>query len=105
MDAKNLAIGVLSVTATVLLVGNLVVVSLPAPAVAVGQIDRGGDYIMVTSQFNTSTELVFIVDGAAGRMAAYAYDFSRRIIQVWDAVELNRFMGPPAGQAPIPPRR
>ncbi|MFO0973720.1 MAG: hypothetical protein U1A27_09820 [Phycisphaerae bacterium] len=90
IDRQTFAIGVLSITAAVLLVGILVVASLPAPALAVGQTDRGGDYLMVTSQFNTGTELVFVVDGAVGRMIAYAYNLNTHGLQLWDQLEFSR---------------
>ncbi len=103
IDRHGLAIGVLSITATILLVGIAIVAALPKPALAVGQNDRGGDYIMVTSQFNTGTELLFVVDGATGRMAAYLYDFNFKQIRPWDAVDFATIMGPPGGGG-APPR-
>lgn len=98
LDRKTFAIGVLSITAVMLIVGICVVVSLPEPAIAIGQTDRGGDYLMVTSQFNTGTELVFLVDGAVGRMIAYAYNINSRTLQIWDQVEFQRFMRNPQAQ-------
>jgi hypothetical protein len=95
MNRETFAIGVLSITATILLVGVLVVVSLPAPAVALGELDRGGDYVMVTSQFMNNWEVVFITDGAVGRMGAYFYNLNTQTILLWDAVELGRFMRRP----------
>ena len=91
-NRDTFAIGVLSVTATILLVGVLVVVSLPAPAMALGELDRGGDYVMLTSQFLANWELVFITDGAVGRMGAYFYNLNNQTILLWDSVELARFM-------------
>lgn len=92
MDKQTFSIGVLSLTAVVLLVGIAVVASLPQPAAAIGQMDRGGDYIMVTSQFNTGTELIFVVDGATGRMTAYAYNINTKQIQPWDWIEFSQYM-------------
>ena len=92
MNRDSLAIGVLSITATIMLVGILVVVSLPTPAMGLGQLDRGGDYLMLTYQFLANWELVMITDGAVGRMSAYFYNLNNQTILLWDSVELARFM-------------
>ncbi len=99
MDRNTYAIGILSVTAVVLLVGIAVVGSMPRPALATGQMDRGGDYIMVTNQFNTGTELVFVIDAAMNRMAAYGYDINQKVIRPWDSFDFARIpgMGRPPG--------
>ena len=70
----------------------LVIVSLPTPAMGLGQLDRGGDYVMLTYQFLANWELVMITDGAVGRMAAYFYNLNNQTILLWDSVELARFM-------------
>ncbi len=66
-ETQNLAIGVLSITAVILLVGVLVVSAVNDRAMAIGQTDRGGDYILVTSQFNSNTEFVIVTDAATQR--------------------------------------
>src|SRR5215470_13190734 len=98
MCRETFVIGVLSITAMILFVGILVVVSMPTPASALGETDRGGDYVMVTSQFMANWELIFITDGAVGRMAAYFYDLNTQTIRLWDMVELARFMRPSGGR-------
>jgi len=98
MNKQTLAIGVLSITATVLLVGILVVLSIPRPAQALGELDRGGDYIMVTSQFMSNWEVVFITDAAVGRMGAYFYNLNTKTVQLVDMVEFARFMRPPGAK-------
>lgn len=93
-DRQNLTLGVLVITATVLLVGLLI--SGPAgtqPAYAIGQLDRGGDYIMVTGQFTDSTEMVYIVDAAAQRMHVYSFDSTTRNFVLWDALDLRSLFG------------
>lgn len=93
-DSKNLAIAVLSVTATILLVG--VVLSgmwSPAPALANSQLDRGGDYIMLTGQFTQNSELVYVTDAAVQRMNIYSYESSRRQIILWDTIDLRGIFG------------
>lgn len=97
-DNKNFIIGVLSITAVILFVGMIVVTSVgPNPAMAFGQIDRGGDYILVTGQFTENTELVYVVDAAAKRMNAYSYETTTRDFVLWDTVDLSR-IGAPAGR-------
>jgi len=104
-DNKNLAIGVLSITATILFAAFLIVTVLPTPQVqAIGQTDRGGDYIVVTGQFTDSSELVYVTDAAANRLHAYGFDWSRRQFILWDNHDLNRVFGKGGGGAP-PNRR
>lgn len=82
LDGQTFAIGVLSVTSCVLLVGFLLVTMMPRPASAIGMLDRGGDYIMLTQQFSNSTEGVVIVDAAAKRMNVYVLDLSSKQIKL-----------------------
>ncbi|MBK8267917.1 MAG: hypothetical protein IPK83_06270 [Planctomycetes bacterium] len=90
-DNRNFLIGVLSITATILFVGLLVVTSVgPTPAMAIGQLDRGGDYIMVTGQFTENSELVYVVDAAAKRMIGYSYETTTRDFVLWNATDLAR---------------
>jgi len=89
-DHRNLAIGVLSVTGMILLVAVIfATVGGQNPARAIGQIDRGGDYIMVTGQFTDNTELVYITDAAAQRMNVYSFELSNRQFVLWDALNLK----------------
>lgn len=93
MNDRNLTIGILSITATILLAAVLVVTSLPQPAQAIGMIDRGGDYIIVTGQFTQNSEVVYITDGAARRMIMYSYETTTRTLTLWDAIDLGRAFG------------
>ncbi len=97
----NLTIGVLSITAVVLLVGVLLAPGWQAPAYAIGQLDRGGDYIMLTGQFSKSSEMVYLIDAAAQQLNAYSYDWNRGILVIWDSHDLKRAFGQrraPAGR-------
>ncbi len=59
-DNQNLTIGVLSITAVVLLVGVLVTLAGGQnEALAIGQTARGGDYVVATGQFTQNSELVY----------------------------------------------
>lgn len=75
LDARTFAIGVLSVTACILFVGLLVVTLIaPQRAMGIGQLDRGGDYIMLTQQVANNYETVIVIDAAAKRLNVYGLD-------------------------------
>jgi hypothetical protein len=94
LDGKTFAIGVLSVTACVLLVGIVLTVVAPTPAYAIGQNDRGGDYVMLTQYISNTQEGVVIVDAAAKRMNMYILDHNRRkIVALQVGVPLDRLPG------------
>ena len=77
-ERHGLSIGILSVTAVVLLVGIVVVSVVQKSAMAIGMSDRGGDYIVVTVQFTQSKEAIVVTDAAAERMAAYMFNETNR---------------------------
>ncbi|MCK6485598.1 MAG: hypothetical protein HUU22_01145 [Phycisphaerae bacterium] len=99
---STFAIGVLSITAMILLVGVLVVSAINDRALAIGMSDRGGDYIVVTMQFNSGTENIVITDAAAQRMNVYAYDLSTRRMDIWDWLDLKRL--PTRNEPAEPPK-
>lgn len=106
-DSEPLAIGVLSITAVILLVGILVVTTVNDRALAVGQTDRGGDYIVLGVQFNNGTETVAITDAAAQKVNIYGFDLSSKRIAIWTSQDLKRLQAAAAGQGAgnKPPRR
>ena len=93
LDRSSLAIGVLSVTAAGLLVGWLLLAFAPQSAQAIGQSDRGGDYVMLTQQISTSQEGVVVVDAASKRMLMYAFDFNNKNLVLLDGFDLGRLRG------------
>ncbi len=82
LDTQTFAIGVLSVTACVLLVAFLLVGEAPRPAWASGQGDRGGDYLLSTVQLSESVEAVAVIDAASKLMNVYSYDYNRKSIEL-----------------------
>ena len=93
-DHRNHMIGILTITATILFVG--VVLSTSGGrnnAMATGQIDRGGDYIMVAGQFTENQDLVYVTDAAAQRMNVYSYDSKTRQFTLWDSIDLKDVLG------------
>lgn len=93
-DRENLTIGVLSVTATVLFVGAVLVLATGQnQLMAAGDLDRGGDYVMVTGQYTLNNALVYITDAAANRLNVYSYDRVQRQLRLWDSHDLRRVFG------------
>ncbi len=79
MDNKNLTIGVLGITAVILLVGIIIVNSQPQPAVAAaGPGIQSGDYVLATVQFIHDEELLIVVDSVAQRLITYRFDTRSR---------------------------
>ncbi len=76
-DKKMFAIGILSLTAAVLLVGNYFA---PEHAVATTTI-KDRDFSMVTATVQTGGESLYVLDNRSGRVAVYAYDPSGRVIR------------------------
>ncbi len=94
IDAKTFAIGVLSVTAAVLLVGLILVTAFPAPALAIGQNDRSGDYVMLTQQISSSIEGVIVIDAASKRLNMYGLDLGNKQLRLMQAgFPLDRLPG------------
>jgi hypothetical protein len=97
---QDLAVGVLGVTAVLLLVGIIIVQTLSAPAAhAFAQTAQSGDYLVATGQFQESVEYIYVVDAAAQRMIAYRYDFNRKKLDAVDGVDLSK-LTPPAARTP-----
>ena len=82
IDSKTFAIGVLSVTAAILLVGFVLVTVFPRPALATGQNDRSGDYILLTQQISNSVEAVVVIDAASQRMCLYGLDLGAKQLKL-----------------------
>lgn len=98
LDAKTFAIGVLSITACVLLVGFVLLGVTPREAAAVGQGDRAGDYVMLTQQLSSSQEGILVVDQASRRLILYGFDYNNRSLEIVDGIELDRIR--PAQERP-----
>ncbi len=76
-DKKTLAIGVMSLTATLLLLGNYFA---PQPAVATTTI-KDRDFAMVTAVSQTGGDSVYVLDNRSGKLAVYAYDPTSRQVR------------------------
>ncbi len=89
MNQQNFTIGILTVTATILLVGILLMGTLtPREAQAFGQADRGGDYVMLTSQWRLSDEVLWILDGRSQVLGLYYFQPDRARLELVDTIQL-----------------
>jgi hypothetical protein len=88
-DSKNLAIGILSTTAVILLVGLILIESRPEPAFASGVGVEGGDYVMGVGRFDDRTEALYVIDAPTNRMVVYAYDFKSGQLLPMDRIDLG----------------
>ena len=89
LDNRSLTIGVLSITACILFVGLMFIMMQPKPVYGIGQIDRAGDYIMLTQQISNSQEMCVIIDAASRQMALYGYNAPNRQIQMLQNINLS----------------
>ena len=74
MDNKTFAIGILSLTAVVLLGANFL---LETPADA-GLTIKDRDYQVVTARIQAGGEALYILDNKTGLVAVFAYDANAR---------------------------
>ena len=98
VDNKTFAIGVLALSAVVLLVA---VVNKPQQAAA-SEVVKGRDYTAVTARVAQGDDGLYVLDGKTGLMAVFIYNPGQRRIEVKDVKPvMNAFRA--AGAAP-PPR-
>lgn len=100
-DSKNIAIGVLSTTAVILLTAVLVVQSRPGPAFADGMTILHGDYsVAVGGLTQDSEDLLYVVDGTQRRLNVYRYDQQRKQVNLAQSLSLDDMRKATTGQAP-----
>ncbi len=103
MNSKDFAIGILSTTAAILLVGVLIIHSRPAPAFASGMSVTGGEYTMTVGNYTQNDEeVVFVVDSRGKpKLVVYRFNTGTHQIEVADAISLDqmRDASSPAGQS------
>ncbi len=89
MDSKNFAIGILSTTAAILLVGVLIIHSRPAPVLASGLTATAGDYVVTVGSFTLGDEeFIYVIVAPEQKMIMYRFDVARGSIEVSDAKDL-----------------
>jgi len=110
MDSKNFAIGILSTTAVILLVGVVVVHTRPGPAFADGMTIVGRDYSLVVGALtNTDEELLYVINAPTNKLAVYRFDPAAKAIELLEGVDLAEMRkasrtGNSGGKAPDPKR-
>ena len=103
-DSRNLSIGVLATTATILFVGLMVIQSRPEPAWADGMTIVGGDYSVAVGGVNqVDEEYVYVLDGPAQKMIEYRFDAAREQIEIVAGVDLAKIREESAEKTPSTP--
>jgi hypothetical protein len=89
IDKKTFTIGILAVTALILLAANLM---LPQPALAeVAVKDR--DYTAVTGRTTKGGDALFLTDNRTGMMAVFVYDPNSRSLRALDVRSVTEAFG------------
>ncbi len=99
MDNRNFAIGILSTTAVILLVGFFLVSSRPDPVYAAGMEASSGNYTMVVSQLSDAEEMLIVIDSTAAKMGTFSYEPARRSIVPIQLIDLNAMRKATANQS------
>jgi len=86
-DTRNITIAVLCVTATILTVA--LVMMHRSDAYADTPV-AGGDYIMVTGAYSSSTDILYVVDQRSGRLNAYVIDRTRNRFEPREQIDLRK---------------
>jgi hypothetical protein len=100
MQKERFAIGVLGITATILLVG-VVLLATSRPASGTAMNARGGDYVMCTVQGTSSTDFILVTDAATQRMILYEYALNRGRLEpaaAQDFTQLREAVQPTRGR-------
>lgn len=100
MNSKDLAIGILSTTAVILLASILVIHSQPAPAMASGMAATAGDYVMTVGTYTINDEeLVFVVHAPSEKLIIYRFNPGKGQIDIADGIELDQMRAAATGTA------
>ncbi|MCA9242993.1 MAG: hypothetical protein KDA32_03490 [Phycisphaerales bacterium] len=94
IDSRALAISTLTVTASVMLVGLILLLSAPREAQAIGMNDRSGDFVMTTMQLSSSREAIVVIDAASQRMAMYTFNPPTSTFDLLDRGSLTKLPEP-----------
>ena len=79
MDRKSFTVGILSITALILVIANLV--PMPQPAFG-GEAIKDRDYQVVTARVQTGGEGLYIMDNKTGQVAVFTWDTGARQVRV-----------------------
>lgn len=107
---ENFAIGVLGVTAVILLAGLLVINAfVPGRALAAAQTGPAGDFLATSAHFNEAAELLIVINTSQQLMNGYGFNINTGQIELIQQIDLERLTkdiqrfqreqrGGPAGQ-------
>ena len=99
MDKRMFLIGVLSITAAVLLAANLI---QPRNAEA-SLVVKDNEYTAVTARISKGGEALYLLDNRSGRMAVLMYDPNKRsVVPLTPGTDLTQAFTPRGG-APVRP--
>ena len=90
MDSKSYAIGILFLTAVVLLVAQFMPVQ---PALAAEAV-RERDYSVVTTRSTAGGESLYVADNRTGVIAVFTWDAGRRGVLIRDARPISDAFNP-----------
>jgi hypothetical protein len=77
MDKNSFAIGILSLTATLLLVANYFAPSAANASLTI----KDRDFSMVTARTQRGGDALYLLDNRSGKVAIYSYDPSSKIVR------------------------
>jgi len=104
MNSKDFAIGVLTTTATILLVGLLVIGSRSQPALAGGMTDDNGPYVITVSTLTIGDEeVVLVLNAPEEKLIAYRFDAAKRELAVLAGIDFAQVRAAASG-ATTPPK-
>jgi hypothetical protein len=89
MDKKTFWIGILSLTATLLLMGNYFA---PQPALGTMSI-RDRDFSLCTAHTQTGGDSLFVLDNRSGKVAVYFYDPSKHAVVNRGSGDMDKLFG------------
>ena len=89
MNSKNFAIGILTTTSAILLVGVLLMGRMADVARAGSMTVSGGDYTVAVGRINSRDEVLYIIDAPTQRMGMFRFDSGARKIVLIAGEELG----------------
>jgi hypothetical protein len=90
-NAKNISIGVLTITAVILLVGIILVGSTATkPAYAGNVSSYGGDFTVTIGRVTRDAELIYLVDNTTERLLVYGLNRKTGKSAILDKSELSQ---------------
>ena len=90
MDRQSFAIGCLSVSAVILLVGVLVIAGLETQrAEASDMLSTAGPFILLTGAVSHTNDLIYLIDSKKGILAVYKLNETTRQIERTDVINFG----------------